>query len=109
MGRLFWKIFLSFWLTLLLVLLISNWGTALYLQSQGEDQREINRRQLVESRLDAIHSALEYGGIHAVKRMFGSRNRPPRLFIELTITNRSGMILIQKNVDDYRYHALILR
>lgn len=96
MGRLFWKIFLSFWLSLLLVLFISNWGTALYLQSQGENQRESNRTQLIESRLDAIQNALHYGGIYAANRLFGRRKQPPRPFVELTISDHSGMVLIHK-------------
>ena len=96
MGRLFWKIFLSFWLTLILVLLFSSWGTALYLESLNDVQRETNRDKLVRIRMDAISNAIEYGGIAALKKTLNPGRRPPPAFFELSVSDKSGTILIHK-------------
>lgn len=65
MGNLFWKIFLSFWLTLILIVAAVSWGTALYIQnSDAYQQRNLQSRYL-NSRVELIRQVIYYGGEEA--------------------------------------------
>lgn len=95
MGRLFWKIFLSFWLTLILVIVGSNAVTALYFASKDEDQRMSKRNALIQQQMDKIADTLQAGDISALQTRF-PRRHPPHPLFELTIRDQQQQIVLQK-------------
>jgi hypothetical protein len=97
MGQLFWKIFLSFWLTLVLVLLASNWGTALYWQASKEVQSTINRDRVAQMQIQTVADALEFDGIATVRRILkrNHRLRSP-FYIHINIEDEQGNIVLGK-------------
>ena len=78
------------------MLLLSSWGTALYLQSLDNGTKETSRDKLIKSRINTISNAIEYGGIDALRKILKPRRRPPPGFFELTVTDAKGSILIHK-------------
>ncbi len=66
MGRLFWKIFLWFWLTLLMIVSAVFIATSLYLQSQNDDER---RRIRPHFQVQAIFQVLSFSGADAARAM----------------------------------------
>lgn len=62
MGNLFWKIFLCFWLTLILIAASVSWGTAIYIQnSDSYQQRDLHSRYL-NNRIELLRQVIYYGG-----------------------------------------------
>ena len=73
MGNLFWKIFLWFWLTLILIAAGVSWGTALYIQnSEAYQQRDLQSRFL-NSRVELIRQMIYYGGEEAATDVLENR------------------------------------
>jgi signal transduction histidine kinase len=95
-GRLFWKIFLSFWFSLILVLLFSNWGTALYLRSFDANERASNRERVANTLLDTISSILEYSGIPAVRKTLRHSKRRMQQRFTIKISNQRGRVILHK-------------
>lgn len=85
MGRLFWKIFLGFWLAL--VLIAAGVGLAVYLNNQArlaslDDLAEGPRAAFA---VGAVADALAHGGRAAVEMLFEQwpgRRRPPVLLVD---------------------------
>lgn len=73
MGNLFWKIFLWFWLTLILIAAGVSWGTALYIQnSEAYQQRDLQSRFL-NSRIELVRQMIYYGGEEAATDVLENR------------------------------------
>ncbi len=67
MGRLFWKIFLWFWITLILIGSAVAWGTAIYINhSDAFEQRDM-RSRFVSFRVESLRSVLQHGGEQALR------------------------------------------
>lgn len=95
MGRLFWKIFLSFWLTLLLVIVGSNAVTALYFETTDESERIKKRQQFLHQQIETLVNTLAQGGMAAMNKAFHHRRLPPPLF-ELSILNANQQIVLHR-------------
>jgi len=62
MGNLFWKIFIWFWLTLILIAVSVFCGTAIYIHnSDAYQQRELHSRYL-NNRIELLRQVIYYGG-----------------------------------------------
>jgi len=78
MGNLFWKIFLWFWLTLILIAGAVAWGTAIYIQnSDAYQQRNLQSRYL-NSRVELIRQVIYYGGEEAATEVFENKKLKSR-------------------------------
>ena len=78
MGNLFWKIFLWFWITLLIIVAGVSWGTALYIQnSDAYQQRDLHSRFL-NSRVELIRQMIYYGGEEAATDVLENRRLKSR-------------------------------
>ncbi|MGK0270095.1 MAG: signal transduction histidine kinase [Cocleimonas sp.] len=79
MGNLFWKIFLWFWLTLILITATVSWGTAIYLQNSDAYQQRDLRSRYINNRIELLRQVIYYGGEEAAtdvlenKRLSSSR------------------------------------
>ena len=62
MGNLFWKIFLWFWLTLILIGAGVSWATAIYLQNSDAYQQQDFRTRIISSRVELLREVIYYGG-----------------------------------------------
>ena len=65
MGNLFWKIFLWFWLTLILIAGAVSWGTVIYIQNSDAYQQRDLRSQYLNSRVELLRQVIYYGGEEA--------------------------------------------
>ncbi len=65
MGRLFWKIFLWFWLTLVLIGVGVSWGTAIYIKQLDDTQQRDYRSRFIDNRVESLRQILYYGGEEA--------------------------------------------
>ena len=65
MGNLFWKIFLWFWLTLILIAAAVSWGTAIYIQNSDAYQERDLRSRYLNNRIELIRQVIYYGGEEA--------------------------------------------
>jgi len=73
MGTLFWKIFLWFWLTLILIAVSVSWGTAIYIQnSEAYQQRDLHSRFL-NSRIELLRQVIFFGGEEAATDVLENR------------------------------------
>jgi signal transduction histidine kinase len=88
MGRLFWKIYLWFWLTLLLIITSVFIGTSLYLQNQNDDER---RRIRPHFQIQAIIQVLRFSGEDAARAYLQERNK--------RAARRSVYVLDESNID----------
>lgn len=85
MGRLFWKIFIGFWLTL--VAISAAVGGALYLYNQARvaELTELASGPRAEFVVNATATALRHGGEDGVESLFEDwpgRRRPPVLIVD---------------------------
>lgn len=85
MGRLFWKILIGFWLTL--VLTAAGVGAAFYLYSQARlaDVNDLADGPHVTTIVATAASVLTHGGREALQTLFRelpSRRRPPLLIVD---------------------------
>lgn len=100
MGRLFWKIFLSFWLTLLLIISGVIWGTTLYLQHSDAFQAKDLRSRFVDRHVNSLSQVIEYSGAEAVTSMLDPSHRHPRArHQEFFILDEYGDELLGRNFD----------
>ncbi len=95
MGRLFWKIFLWFWLTLLLISATVFAGTAFYLQGENDDERNRWRPTV---RTQAISQVLKFSGEDAAKNML-QRRENRRGQAPIIILNKQGNDILGRSVD----------
>ena len=65
MGRLFWKIFLWFWVTLVLIGVGASWGTAIYIKNSDDNTQQEYRSRFIDNRVESLRQILYYGGEEA--------------------------------------------
>lgn len=75
MGRLFWKIFLSFWLTLLLIAGGVIWGTTLYLKNSEAYLMRDMQSSFVKSQVSSLRQVISVGGAQAVLPLLDPHSR----------------------------------
>jgi len=98
MGRLFWKIFLGFWLTMLLV--GAGVGISVHLSTQERVARltELAASPRAEMAMSAVATALRHGGVAAARAVFeewpGSRPLP------VLVVDASGRDLLGRPVPE---------
>ena len=83
MGRLFWKIFLGFWLSLVVVSVAVGFSVNLYNQARWDDLDDVAAGPRVEMALNAVAVALRHGGREAVAELFQDM---PRRFRRQVLT-----------------------
>jgi two-component system OmpR family sensor kinase len=83
MGRLFWKIFLGFWLTLVLLAIGVGFAVHLYSQNRFEAIEDLAAGPRAEFVVNATALALANGGPDSVRTLFRSwpAGRPPMVLI----------------------------
>jgi len=88
MGNLFWKIFLWFWVTLILIASSVSFGTIVYIQnSDAYQQRDLHSRYL-NNRIELLRQVIYYGGEIAATDILHNKS----------LSSRNTMIYI---LDDY--------
>jgi len=65
MGNLFWKIFLWFWLTLILIVGAVSWGTVIYIHNSDTYQNRDLRSRYINNRVELLRQVIYYGGEEA--------------------------------------------
>ncbi len=91
MGRLFWKIFLWFWLTMILMTFAIAWGMAQFFQQERAlSDRPLARFALLQ--VEAVAAVLEYSGESAAKVLLREIADNSRLKI-FVIDGRGGELL----------------
>jgi two-component system, OmpR family, sensor kinase len=95
-GRLFWKIFLAFWLTL--VFIAAGVGVAVHLHTQARlsAMTDVAAGPRTELTLAAVATALEYGGIQAAKTLFSDWAGPRPL--RVLVVDEDGHDLLARRV-----------
>lgn len=78
MGNLFWKIFLWFWLTLILIAAGVSWATALYIQNSDAYQQRDFRSRIINNRVELLREVIYYGGGEATKKILKNRRSNSR-------------------------------
>lgn len=78
MGRLFWKIFLGFWLTLVLISAAVGLGVNLYNQARWAELDTLAAGPRAEFAVASVASALRHGGEQAVAALFDDWPRQRR-------------------------------
>lgn len=84
MGRLFWKIFLWFWITLILIGGAVSWGTAIYIQNSDAFQQRDFFSRYVNNRVESLRQILYYGGEEAATEFLENKkikSRNLRLYV----------------------------
>lgn len=105
MGRLFWKIFLWFWLTILLIAASVFIGTSLYLQDENDDER---RKWRPHFRLQAVSQVLQFSGEDAARNML-QRIKNRRGGTLVYIYNDSNEEILGRSVDKRLFKQRDLR
>ncbi len=78
MGNLFWKIFLWFWLTLILIAAGVSWGTAIYIQNSDAFQQRNLQNRYLNSRVELIRQVIYYGGEEAATEIIENKRLKSR-------------------------------
>jgi two-component system OmpR family sensor kinase len=96
MGRLFWKIFLAFWLALMFI--AAGVGIAVHLQSQARlsAMTEIAAGPRAELILAAVATTLEFGGQQAARSLF--KDWPGRRPLRVLIVDEDDQDLLGRSV-----------
>ncbi len=95
MGRLFWKIFLWFWLTMILITLGIAWGMAQYFQQErAPSARPLAKFALLQ--VTAVTAVLEHSGESATKVLLQEIAENSRLLI--FVINERGDELLERAV-----------
>jgi len=110
MGRLFWKIFLWFWVTLILIVASVMWGTAIYVHDADETRRPNFRNKIVKQQVLAVSQVLKYGGEQAALEVLTKGQGGP-LRIRVFVIKPDGTELLGRAVDTndpmYRQYASV--
>ncbi|MEN8179564.1 MAG: ATP-binding protein [Pseudomonadota bacterium] len=69
MGRLFWKIFLWFWLAMILMIVGVTWGTARFLSTTENGHIMDPLTKVASFQVTAVAAVLEYGGESAARSL----------------------------------------
>ena len=78
MGSLFWKIFLWFWLTLILIAGAVSWGTAIYIDNSDAYQNRDLRSRFLNNRIELLRQMIYYGGEEAANEVLENRRLSSR-------------------------------
>jgi len=98
MGRLFWKIFLWFWLTLLLITASVFIGTSLYLQGQNEDER---RRFKPSNQVRVVQQVIKFSGEDAARDLLEGRERRKQFLRgRVYVVNESNKDILGRTIDE---------
>lgn len=93
MGRLFWKIFLWFWLTLLLIGVGVSWGTAIYIQNSDAFQQRDFRSRYISSQIESLRQVIYYGGEEAARNVLQNKRLASRRF-DVFILNKNNQDIL---------------
>ena len=93
MGNLFWKIFLWFWLTLILIAGAVSWGTAIYLQNSDAYQQRDLRSRYLNNRIELISQVIYYGGEEAATDILENRQLNSRRTMIYVVDDNNQDIL----------------
>lgn len=98
MGRLFWKILFTFWLTLLVAAGITGLAVWLHQQNLYAIERDIVVQPVSALSVEAAANTLKYGGIAALQGMLAEqqRNAPER--IRVYAVNDEGLEILGREV-----------
>ncbi|MEE9309960.1 MAG: HAMP domain-containing protein, partial [Cocleimonas sp.] len=97
MGRLFWKIFLWFWVTLLLISGSVFIGTSLYLQGQNDDER---RRFKPSNQVRVVKQVIKFSGIDAVRDLLEGREKRKRFLRgRVYVVDESNSDILGRTID----------
>lgn len=105
MGRLFWKIFLGFWLTLAVTALGIGVLVHLYNQARWESMADLAAGPRARFVVAAAASALEHGGAGAVESLFAEwpgHRRAPVLVVDDSGTDLLGRAVPQAALERAR-------
>ena len=78
MGNLFWKIFLWFWLTLILIAGAVSWGTAIYIQNSDAYQQRDLQSRFLSNRVELLRQVIYYGGEEAASDVLENKRLSSR-------------------------------
>lgn len=111
MGRLFWKIFLWFWVTIILIGLTVSWGTALYLHNSDEFRRPDIRSRFIQQEVNTVSQVLTYGGADAAYQLLSHNRRDTPFRSHVYVIDEMGMELLGREINDtnqnYRDHGIV--
>ena len=93
MGNLFWKIFLWFWLTLILIAGAVSWGTAIYLQNSDAYQQRDLRSRYINNRIELLRQVIYYGGEEAASDVLENKRLSSRRTTIYVVDNNNKDIL----------------
>ena len=96
MGRLFWKIFLGFWLSLVVISVAVGFAVNFYNQARWDERDELAAGPRVELALNAVAVALSHGGRETVAELF--RDMPRRFRRQVLIVDAQGNDLFGNSV-----------
>ncbi len=99
MGRLFWKIFLSFWLTLLLIISGVIWGTTIYLQNSDAFQVNDLRSRMMNRQAMSLAQVIRYAGPEAGKAILLSPHKHHRRRPRFFVLDSQGHELLGRQID----------
>lgn len=97
MGRLFWKIFLGFWLSLVVISVAVGITVNLYNQARWEELDELSAGPRAELTLTAAATSLRHGGREAVQELFEATPRRYRSPL-LIVNTQNGHELFDRDV-----------
>lgn len=98
MGRLFWKIFLWFWLTLILVMVVSNWVTAKYLQLNNEGLNNSFVQRVGQSRIDSLANVIKFSGEDAARNILKNSKQGRRFRGTIFVYDENGKEILGRNL-----------
>jgi two-component system OmpR family sensor kinase len=96
MGRLFWKIFLGFWLSLVVISVAVGTAVNLYNQARWEELDELAAGPRAELALNAVAVSLRHGGRETVAELF--EDMPRRFRPRVLIVDAQGKDLFGHSV-----------
>ena len=95
MGRLFWKIFLWFWLAMVLMTLGIAWGMAQFFQDES-DRPSRRSARLAAPQVLAVASVLQHNGESAAKRLL--QELIPQSSIQILVVDDQGEELLGRSL-----------
>ena len=98
MGRLFWKIFLWFWLTLLLIAALVISGTAVYFDKNDNELTHQLQTRFVHHQSSSIQEIIELSGETAAARWL-MRPDPPHIRQRILVVDELGYELLNRHYD----------
>ena len=110
MRSLFWKIFLWFWLTLILIAAAVSWGTAIYIQNSDALQQRDLRSRYLNNRIELLRQVIYFGGEEAAQDILdNSQLRSNRTIIYVLDDNNQDILgrEIDTNDTQIKFHESV--